>query len=251
LRIGYQGQTPSSSNTFSLTGILPPGHYHAVLKSADDRSVTITNSGGFAWLEDAFGIKRYDETVTEYADAGAESKKGQAWAYDASDGTWKWTTQPTPGNLPSVFPPPPESLVKVSSSNLTPCKEGQYRSEETNRCRNLATAAGGLAPCDVGQERNPETNRCRKIASLASQLTPCKEGQERNPETNRCRNVTATSPPPAAFGVEPVTDTAKAFIGWWALGGLGIVALGYGAWEWRHELWSGVQKVGTFFTGGK
>lgn len=252
LRVGFHGQSASSSNTFALSGIVPAGGYLAIKESADARLVSLTNSGAYVWLEDTYGIQRYDSTITEYPDASSETKKGQAWAYDPSDGVWKWTLQPTPTNLPSVFVFPAPKPKVVASSSLAPCKEGQYRSEETNRCRSLASAVTALAPCDEDEERNLDTNRCRKIASaLTADLVPCKEGQERNPETNRCRNVAAASPPDAAFKAEPIAETGKAFVGWWALGGIGLLAVGYGVWEWRQEILGGLQKVATFFTSGK
>jgi hypothetical protein len=190
--------------------------------------------------------------VLEYPDASADAKKGQAWAYDVAVGQWKWTIQPMPYDGPSVFPPMIESKIKaIAEKGLVPCKEGQYRSEETNRCRSIAAEATALAPCDDDEERNPATNRCRKIVSVTNQLTPCKEGQERNPETNRCRNVAAAAPPDAAFDVEPVKDVGQSFVGWWALGGVGILALGYAGWEWRQEILAAIRKVGTFFTSGK
>lgn len=252
LRVGYKGQNSSPSNTFMLGGTLEPNHFAVIAKSADDRPVSLANSGSFVWLEDTYGQTLYEPTVLEYPDASADTKKGQAWAYDIADGTWKWTIQPMPYDNPSVFPAPPPKPSKVTAEKvLTPCKEGQYRSEETNRCRSIASDATAVAPCDDDEERNPATNRCRKIASLASQLTPCKEGQERNPETNRCRNVAAAAPPKAAFSVEPVDDVGKGFMGWWALGGVGVLALGYAGFEWRQELRAAIQKAGTFFTSGK
>lgn len=248
LRIGYLGQTPSSSNTFQLQGTVGPGQYIVISSSADNRPITLTNSGGFVWLEDMYGIKRYDTTVLEYPDASADTKKGQAWAYDLSDGLWKWTTQPTPRDAPSVFPPPAPPKKAIQTASLAPCKEGQYRSEETNRCRSAGSVTA-LAPCDDDEERNPATNRCRKIATAASQgLTPCKEGQERNPATNRCRNIANSVPGDAAFAIETAQDAGKAFIGWWALGGVGAVALGYGVWEWREEARMAIRKVSSFFT---
>lgn len=251
LRVGYQGQTPSASNTYMLYGIIEPGKYAVVARSSDNRPLSITNSGGFLWLEDKYGVTRYDATVLEYADASADTKKGHAWAYDVNDGLWKWTSQPTPFDGPSVFPAEVMPVAKAAAvSTLVPCKEGQYRSEETNRCRSAETASGTLTPCNENQERNPETNRCRNSATLASQLTPCKEGQERNSETNRCRNV-QSSIPEAAFAVEPVVDTGKAFVGWWALGGITLLAVGYGVWEWRQEILAGIRKIGAFFTSAK
>lgn len=252
LRIGYQGQSASASNTFSLSGTVEPGHYAVISKSSDERPLTVTNSGGFVWLEDTYGIKRYDNTVQGYEDASSDSKKGQAWAYDTADGQWKWTTQPTPLDAPNVFLPPPVVASPSVSSSLVPCREDQYRSEDTHRCRSLASlATATLAPCDEDQERNPVTNRCRKLAAATSELTPCKEGQERNPDTNRCRNVAASKVPDAAYGVEPVKDTAKAFVGWWTVGGVGALAAGYGIWEWRREVLAAIRKVASFFTSGK
>lgn len=253
LRVGYKGQNATTSNAFALNGILPTGQYGLLTMSADNRPISLANSGAFVWFEDMYGMKLYESTLVQYPDASAETRQGQAWAYDATDQIWKWTAQPMPFNAPSVFPLPPPPKQKVSVSNtLAPCKEGQYRSEETNRCRSIASEATVVAPCDDDEERNPATNRCRKIVSLASQqLAACKEGQERNPETNRCRNVLASTPSDAAFAVQTVGETGKAFMGWWALGGVGVLALGYGIWEWRSELVGVLQKVGTFFTSGK
>ena len=251
LRSGYKGQNSTSSNTFLLAGTIAPGQYMTLTTASDGRPITLASGGGFVWLEDMYGLMIYESTLLEYPDAASDSKKGQAWAYD-TDGIWKWTTQPTPFGGASVFPPPLPLKPKVTVGATVPCRAGQYRNEETNRCRNIANEATALAPCDEDEERNPETNRCRKLASLASQqLAPCKEGQERNAETNRCRNVTASTPAPTAFGVETVGEASKAFVGWWALGGLGILAIGYGVWEWRQEMIGAIHKVGSFFTSGK
>lgn len=251
LRVGYKGQSATSSNSYLLNGIVQPGHFVLVSEGIDGQSISVTNGGGFIWLEDSYGITRYDSTVQSYEDASADSKKGQAWAYDANNATWKWTTQPTPSDTPSVFP---VSLPDVTTSvkAYTPCRENQYRSEETHRCRSLATltVASVLKSCPVGQYRNAATNRCRKLASTVNSPKPCAAGQERNAETNRCRKTTSDIPK-SAFSVTPVAETGKAFAGWWALGGVGTLAAGYGVWEWRREVATGIRKIGTFFTSGK
>jgi hypothetical protein len=251
LRVGYVGQNPSSSNTFILTGTLLPGEYVVVAQDFDNQSISLTNSGSFIWLEDTYGIIRYDNTVMEYPNAGADSKQGWAWAYDTGDGQWKWTSQPTPRNAPSVFVLPVETKKAAAQKSLVPCKEGQYRSEETNRCRSIASTASTLTPCKEGQERNPETNRCRLVAGVSTELKPCEPGQERNPDTNRCRKVTGGDIPGAAFAVQETPESGGSFVGWWALAGVGALAAGYGVWEWRRELWSGIRKIGTFFTSSK
>ena len=136
-------------------------------------------------------------------------------------------------------------------SALTPCKEGQYRSEETNRCRSIVTTvASALKPCADGQFRNPETNRCKKIASTDDALfADCGEGRERNPETNRCRNVLASTTTKLPFSPEKaVTETAGSMIGWWALGGVSLVAIGYAGWQWRWEVSRLVERARLAFT---
>ncbi len=264
LRSGYQGQSTTSSNTFLLSGLLEPGHYLPVTVTADGYRLSLTNTGGYVWLEDIYGVKLYGLTVQAYPDASSDSHKGQAWAYDTTGGIWKWTSQPTPADAPSVFPVM-VSVENEEETGLTPCQANQYRSPETNRCRlipvlevaSLAACAPGqyrspltnrcrsaevaasLTPCAAGEERNPSTNRCRRVASAATTLTPCKADQERNPETNRCRNKTGiTASAASSFPVEPVGQSGASFVGWWALGGIGVVAVGYGVWEWRQELLS-------------
>jgi hypothetical protein len=49
--------------------------------------------------------------------------------------------------------------------------------------------------------------------------------------------------PTAAFAVEPVRDTAATFVGWWALGGVGLLAIGYAGWEWRREVVSLIGRI--------
>lgn len=197
---------------------------------------------------------------------------GVAWALIG--GVWQYTNQPTPGsaNRGSIieddevemvsglkscavnqFRSPDTNrcrLLQTVGSTLTPCRDGQYRSEETNRCRSIASDAGSFVPCQAGQERNPDTNRCRQLASIDTALAPCKAGQERNPETNRCRNVT-TGVPEAAFAVEPVGGGAASMLGWWALGSIGVVALGYAGWEWRMELTTGLKRLRSLLPGRK
>jgi len=113
------------------------------------------------------------------------------------------------------------------------------------------SAASTLTPCKEGQYRSEETNRCRSITGDTNELAPCKEGQERNPETNRCRTVQAAQPTKADYAVEPIKETATAFTGWWALGGISALAAGKIGWEWREEIANAVRKVGSFFTSGK
>lgn len=129
-----------------------------------------------------------------------------------------------------------------------PCKEGYYRSEETGRCRSIAaTAAKTLKPCADDQFRNPATGRCKKIAADSDVLKECHEGYERNPTTKRCRKIRTASAPIVGFAPEQVKQVAGATWGWWVLGGVSLLAVGYGTWQWRWEISRAVRKIASVF----
>ncbi len=256
LRIGYQGQSISSANTIVLGGTIAPGEYAVFDHNENDEPLSISNGGGYVWLEDSYGIVSYPSTVISYADATSDAHKGQSWASIAN--VWQWAT-PNPGGTNT--PLPTETLAS-DIDGLTPCRADQYRSPETNRCRAIETASApaacdvgeyrnpdtgrckkvasasstALQPCDEGQYRNPETNRCKSIASQASSLTPCQPGWERNPETNRCRKSQGGTSSLADFAVQPYEEARSSGLGWLAFAIVGAGLVGYGVWEWRSEL---------------
>jgi hypothetical protein len=272
LRIGYQGQSVTKSNTVQLSGVVEPGKYMTFSKDVEGNNLSVTNSGGFVWLEDMYGIVTYKNTITEYPDASSVTHKGEAWALDDNN-TWRWTI-PSPFGANTFLPVEIKPTVGMSDTRV-PCRTDQYRSEETGRCRNIATnnsllkacevnqyrsaetnrcrnnvtaSTASLTPCKPGQVRNPDTNRCRAIVATASaQLKPCEEGKVRNPETNRCRNAEATVlGDKVGFAVEKTAATDNS-AGVWALGVIGVLILGRGAWEWRFELLGFARKmVGVF-----
>ena len=124
-----------------------------------------------------------------------------------------------------------------AAKTVTPCKEGYYRSEETGRCRSIASAAAKtLNPCPDGQFRNPATGRCKKIAAADDILKDCPEGFERNPTTRRCRKIKTASMPVVGSATAGVQQVAGATWGWWVFGGVSLLAVGYGAWQWRWEM---------------
>lgn len=236
-----------------------PGSY--AIFSNDDINFKLVNTSSQVTVMTADGV------VVDESPAYADAKDDEAWAL--INGTWQYTNQSTPGtgNIPSFVESDEKMdttsnlapcasnqyrsletnrcrLLTAASSVLTPCKDGQYRSEETNRCRSIAVDAGALVSCGDNQERNLATNRCRLVA-VAEVPAACKQGQERNPETNRCRNSVAIST--AAYPVEPVDVHSGDYIGWLALGGVGVLAVGYGVWEWRSEITQATQKLRSFF----
>ena len=261
--------------------ILLPATYATL--SDRDLGLSLANTTGVPiWLTTVRDVEV--ASVPGYTNA----KDDVSWAL--IDDTWQYTYAPTPGEsnialaaIPcevgyvrddathrcrKLDVPPSGGLTSCrdgqyrseetgrcrtvpAASVLVPCKEGQYRSEETNRCRSLATLlTSTVKQCDDDQFRNPLTNRCKKIASSDEvALADCGEGRERNPVTNRCRNIASgTVSSAAAFAVEPVKDAAEVFVGWWALGGMGALALGYAGWEWRREVLAGIARIREAFT---
>jgi len=137
--------------------------------------------------------------------------------------------------------------IPPSDEPLAPCPTDQTRNPATGRCRMITTAKQStLTPCKPGQERNSVTNRCRTVASTATEtLQPCAAGQERNPETNRCRKIPTVVSTPHIEDKQspPVTDPK-----WWFIGLIIAGLLGYGIYEWRHEIRKAWQKLKHTFT---
>ena len=131
-----------------------------------------------------------------------------------------------------------------AAKTITPCKDGYYRSEETGRCRSIASAAAKtLKPCPEGQFRNSATGRCKKIASTDDIAKECPEGFERNPQTKRCRKIKSASMPTVGSAAAEVKQVTGATWGWWVFGGVSLLAVGYGVWQWRWEISQFVRKI--------
>jgi len=131
-----------------------------------------------------------------------------------------------------------------AEKTITPCKDSYYRSEETGRCRSIASAAAKtLKPCPEGQFRNSATGRCKKIASTDDIAKECPEGFERNPQTKRCRKIKSANMPTVGSATAEVKQVAGATWGWWVFGGVSLLAVGYGVWQWRWEISQFVRKI--------
>lgn len=131
-----------------------------------------------------------------------------------------------------------------AAKTIAPCKDGYYRSEETGRCRSIASAAAKtLKPCPEGQFRNSSTGRCKKIASTDDIAKECPEGFERNPQTKRCRKIKSANMPTVGSAAAEVKQIAGATWGWWVFGGVSLLAVGYGVWQWRWEISQFVRKI--------
>lgn len=240
LRIGAKGQSESVTNAFTWGSDLDPAHdelllpahqYFMLTNRNDGQPLSITDSGNYVWLEDAYGTTIY-EPIVSYPDASSSTKVGQAWAYNGT--TWQWTSAPQP-NASNYFPPAvlSDSTSISTVSVLKPCADNQYRNPDTNRCNSITTAAATLTPCDPNEERSPDTNRCRSIVAAAALPTPCPARSERNPDTNRCRKVAATAVANAVKDIAaPTVDNNGWFIAALVMG----LAVAYGIYEWRQDI---------------
>ena len=233
-------QISSSTKTYKFSELsMQPNAY---LKLPDSQTgLTLPNAaGGTVWL-----LTPTDElqAITYPSDVDDDV----SWSLVTS--VWQQSYSPTPGQANIAMPIKPcptgqqrnpvsnrcESVITTAVATLTSCKTGQERNPDTNRCRTVVTASSLLVACKVGQERNPDTNRCRSITT-ASTLTPCDEGQERNPDTNRCRKVTSAQGATLAAVKDVKSDTSASSPKWWLAIAAATLAIGYGVFEWRHDI---------------
>lgn len=233
---------------FSSTDTVPAqGYFVAQLTNK------LTNKQGDISFETA-----NQKEIVNYSNIG----EGQADAL--VNGKWLVTDQPTPKATNKIvaltdkqvkqakFAPCPSGKfrnpatnrcknIKSKESSLKPCNADQYRNSATNRCKKIASVTTTLKPCAADQTRNPATNRCKKIASASTKLTPCKTGYTRNKQTHRCRknksgsSFTANLSQPASINPSKTSPTVALIVG-----GL---ALGYGVYEYRQEIWRGWRHV--------
>lgn len=239
---------------FPIGSTIGPGEYRSFTDSVMKFTLLNTSSRVVLMAID-------DGTL---GDTGVYDSPGDGESWALIHDMWQYTNQPTPGaeNKSSLVS---ESSIDTTDTVPMPCSAGKYRNSLTGRCRNIVADASILATCDVDQYRNPETGRCKKITT--TMVAPCKDGQYRSEETNRCRNIVAASVikpckdsqyrseesgrcrnlpiaavPDAAYAVRTIKDTGMVFVGWWALGAVGLLALGYGVWEWRRDIATVIQR---------
>ncbi|MBX4191000.1 lamin tail domain-containing protein [Candidatus Saccharibacteria bacterium] len=81
--------------TFPAGTSIQPKSFVAFLSV--DTGLSLTNNGGQAWLLDPLG------TVISQTAAYTTAKDGQAWAL--ANGSWRWTTHPTPNNANIITEP--------------------------------------------------------------------------------------------------------------------------------------------------
>lgn len=257
IRTDSGGIKANTANTLQLGGELAAGDILTINFKNNGDPLSLTNTGGYVWIEDAHGVVLFEQTIIHYPDASVAAGKGMSWALDIEEGIWKWMTpQPYGQNYwpatvvtnnqaisvsqgcPTGKERNPDTnrcrTIAAAGAALTPCKPGQERSMATNRCRNSTTSSATQKPCSSDQYRSPETGRCRKIQT-ASSPAPCKPGQERNPLTGRCKKVVKKGSEMAV--IEDIESAHKTDNKMFIYAGIGVLAAcGYGVYEWRQEI---------------
>lgn len=237
--IDLTGYIISVGPNFERSFVLPAGRmigaHEYILFSDLDLGFTLLNSSSRVQLTSPIGA------MVSQTDAYHDPDSDIAWAY--IDGTWQYTNQPTPqaANLTSYSDMQTEPAIFTTNE----CPAGKYRNPDTHRCRSFVLVDAPTTVCRTGYERNQETNRCRKVTGASAVVTSCDLGQERNLTTNRCRKIIETANP---SGVVAKTGPPKAVqlgadIQWWALGAIGLLAAGFGIYEWHYEFSQASKKI--------
>lgn len=202
------------------------------LEIAGKSYVSFTNGGlDFSLLNSSSRVRlTYGDELIDETTSYIDPKDNMAWAL--IDDVWLYTNRPTPGSENLISQD--DTIDSIEVVGLKPCAENQYRSTETNRCRNVTSITNTITPCKDNQYRSEETYRCRNIVSET--VAACKEGQERNPDTNRCRNIVKDSKTDyAVLGAQTSSDGNRWYV-WVAIGGVILLAITYSVWEWRYEI---------------
>lgn len=161
LRTGAFGSSATPSTTISLNGILGAEQYISV-------PLALSNSGNWVWLEDQYGVKIYDNSVTKYPSATGHDQ--EAWSINPSTSLWQWSKFPTPGNEPNRFAP--GISVNLCSglriSEIAANSDGQFI-EVLNTSREVIDISG----CQL------QTNRSQSATYVFSEGDYLKPGEFR------------------------------------------------------------------------
>lgn len=237
----------SGGKTYAFGDMVLAPYAYASLSDSQTGLALPNSAGGTLWLIDS------DNTELQTVSYPAALADNESWALIGS--TWEATYAPTPGreNISQPTIPCPvgqvrsedtgrcKSIATTAAATPAPCKQGQERNPLTNRCRSVLAASTTVKPCKPDETRNPLTNRCRKTVAGVSTLTPCKTGYVRNPQTNRCRKLINSNAKLAKVSDVKSVESANTS-GWWIAGILTLAALAYAAYEWRHDILIRIRK---------
>jgi len=122
------GTTTKHSYAFPSGTTLPAKSFTAF--NSADTGLSLSNSGGAADLLDPFA------KVLSQTTAYSVAKDGQAWAL--ADGSWQWTTQPTPGAANVIMQSAPTNIAGKTTSSST---KGAVKGSATKSSSTVGSAA--------------------------------------------------------------------------------------------------------------
>lgn len=210
-------KTNGKTYNFEATDSLAVNEYKAYYDG--QTGLTLLNGGG----------------TVEITPAGAEKVVYPALAddqaYSLVSGSWQITGLATPGasNQASLAEP----LTGSNMVDITICAVGKFRNPETGRCKNLPAVSTAPKACAADQERNVQTGRCRKITVVGSTQKPCTAEQERSPQTGRCRKKAVATTMKTKKDQDPPAKTKPSY---WIMLTVASAIVGYGAYEYRHDI---------------
>lgn len=132
---------------------------------------------------------------------------------------WLQTYRPTPES-PNIF------------QGERTCPSGRAFNADTGNCVKIANVKQPK-PCPAGQYRDSKSGRCRKPKPIKT-AKPCQPGYERGP-SGRCRKIRQNTGANHPFAPELKTNHF-AFVAVGAVIAIVLAALGFVAFQFRHEL---------------
>jgi hypothetical protein len=121
------GTATTHSYTFPDGTVLAAGAFTSFYSA--DTGLSLSNSGGQVQLIDP------NDTVLCKSDAYGTAKEGQSWAF--IDGTWQWTTVPTP-NAANVAVSAPAAAVKAATTKTPAAKKATTAKAATAKAKTTA-----------------------------------------------------------------------------------------------------------------
>jgi hypothetical protein len=194
------GLTANHKFTFPAGTVMPAQSFkHFSIK---DTKLVLANGGGQVTLKDVAG------NMAATSDAYGKAPAGQAWIL--AEGSWQWTTVPTPGGVNAVSPPPvevpKETVVKEPSAVASPVKKA-------------TTTVKTVAPKKAAAVKAASTAKIPKAKTVASEPKPV-------------QTMAVTKTEPKSSPLHPSVLAVAA-----------VLALLYGAYEYRHDMANLIRKL--------
>lgn len=210
---GYKLQTGIGwKHSHALSGLEIQAHSYAALRFGETHLPLIYKTGAARLLDPNGEV--VDQTQTYQS-----AKIGQAWAKTES-GSWQWTTTPTPGEANKITSPSQETTASLDSP-----KPKKVRKEK------------------IDKTKSSDILRV-KVAKATKDKVPKKDKAAKDKAKDK-KNSQSIQPL-----VQPAQIPNKPNGNFWFISAAASIAGGYGAYEYRQELYNVVRKIREKFTRG-